>query len=116
MEWLSRKITVIYPVYETGIEESGKTGEKRGEDWTLTVPSLFFIRRRRRRSDFFSLLFSFCALFMNRAMPVAIKKGTLPSLLAGIPFFSFLSFFFFLFIIIAERNFVSSIRLVHLAD
>lgn len=65
MEWLSRKIRVIYRAYtRDGIEESGKTHEKRGEDWTLTVPSLFFIRPRRRRSDFVPL-FSFCALFMN---------------------------------------------------
>lgn len=33
MEWLSRKITVIYPVYETGLrraEKQAKNGEKIG--------------------------------------------------------------------------------------
>lgn len=33
MEWLSRKITVIYPVYETGLrraEKQTKNGEKIG--------------------------------------------------------------------------------------
>lgn len=37
MEWLSRKITDIYPEYQPGIEGRGKTGEKRGQDWTVTV-------------------------------------------------------------------------------
>ena len=46
MEWLLRKITDIYPAtINPGIEEGGgKTGEKYGQDWTVTVskPCLYF--------------------------------------------------------------------------
>jgi hypothetical protein len=52
-----------------GIEESGKTGEKRAGDWTLTVPCLFFIRRRRRRSDLLPLFLVLRALYESAGRP-----------------------------------------------
>jgi len=61
----------IYSAARTrdGIEESGKTGEKRAEDWTLTVPCLFFIRRRRRRSDSLPLFLVLRALYESAGRP-----------------------------------------------
>ena len=53
MEWLLRKITDIYPAtINPGIEgRGGKTGEKRGQDWTVTVfKSCFYFAESTEQS------------------------------------------------------------------